>query len=332
MEDGESLFYAYALRSDDPSSPPYILTFASAAVCSQWWTLLQTEYPSSSRPSPQFFVVKTEDMELIQDDAKFFHLRDKWFYTSQVSPTCPFIVLPLQHSTGIPAIAPPQPAEEKANSSALDSLAESLARLAKIVESNAEHVRALSVAQSTGLQAMQEINESNSIQIKAISESQTKLQALVDQNASHYIALSNKSFQSQEKSRQAQEQTCKSQQQTQDILQTTVAQLQTLSRNQAELSQTCEGLLHSIENISSCVSQFTSNAISDTASSNSLCTTSFGPVGSPIRPGPRKLNRRVKGVWYEYDNMPAPSETARRRVDSGSMLTPPKSPTMYKHT
>ncbi|RMZ67600.1 hypothetical protein GMOD_00001548 [Pyrenophora seminiperda CCB06] len=331
MEDGDSLFYAYALRSDYPSSPPYILTFASAVICSQWWALVQAEYTASSRPSPQFFVIKSEDMELIQDDTKFFHLRDKWFYTSQDSPTCPPIVLPLQHTTGTPAVVPSQPAQQKADTATLDSLTESLARLAKTVESNAEQVHALSVAQSTGLQAMQEINESNSIQIKAIAESQIKLQGLVDQNASHYIALSNQSFQSQEQSRQAQEQTCKAQVQTQDILKTTISQLQTLAKNQTELSHTCEGLLHSIENISNCVSHFTSNAISDTASSHSLCTTSFDRVGSPIRPGPRKLNRRVKGVWYEYDSISGPSETPRQRVDSGSMLTPPKSPTAFKH-
>jgi hypothetical protein len=153
-------------------------------------------------------------MELIMEDPKFSDIHNKWFYTCQDSPTCPPIVLPLQHANGVPAVAPPQSAEEKMSTPALDSLAESLTRLAHVVESNAEQVHALSVAQSTGLQAMQEINESNSIQIKAISESQIKLQALVDQNASHYIALSNTSFQSHEQSRLAQEQTRKSQEQT----------------------------------------------------------------------------------------------------------------------
>ncbi|RAR13781.1 hypothetical protein DDE83_002818 [Stemphylium lycopersici] len=326
MEEGANLFYAYALRSDYPSSPPYILTFASATICSQWWNLVQQEYPSSARPSPQFFVVRTEDFELMQDDLKFFDLRNQWFYTSQDSPSCPPIVLPLQYANGAPAVSPPQPAEDKASNPAIDSLAESLTRLAGVVESNAEQVHALSVAQSTGLQAMQEINESNSIQIKAISESQTKLQALVDQNASHYIALSNTSFQSQQQSRQSQEKTRMAQEQTRDILKTTVSQLQTLSKNQTELSQTCKGMMRSIENLSNTFTQFSTSAISDTASNHSLSSNSFNALAPP----PRKLNKRVKGVWYEYDNLPTPSATPRKRVDSINVDTPPKSPMVIK--
>ncbi|CAN9274113.1 unnamed protein product [Alternaria alternata] len=288
MEEGGNLFYAYALRSDYPASPPYILTFASAAVCSQWWNLVQQEYTSSSRPSPQYFVVRSEDMELIMEDPKFSDIHNKWFYTCQDSPTCPPIVLPLQHANGVPAVAPPQSAEEKMSTPALDSLAESLTRLAHVVESNAEQVHALSVAQSTGLQAMQEINESNSIQIKAISESQIKLTSAI-------------------------------------------SQLQTLSKNQVELSQTCQGMMRSIETLGDSVTQFTSNVISDTASNQSLSTTSFNALATRISPPPRKLNRRVKGVWYEYDNVGSPDGTPRKRIDSVSVDTPPKSPVIFKH-
>ncbi|KAF1837625.1 hypothetical protein BDW02DRAFT_106390 [Decorospora gaudefroyi] len=333
QDEGGNLFYAYGLRSDYPASPPYILTFASAAICSQWWALVQQDYPSSSRPSPQFFVVRSEDMELIQDDPKFFSLRNKWFYTSQDSPTCPPIVIPLQHANGVPAaVASPPLTQENTSNPAIDSLAESLTRLAGVVESNAEQVHALSVAQSAGLHAMQEINESNSFQIKAISESQTRLQALVDQNASHYIALSNQSFQSQEQSRQAQEQTRKSQEhtqkaqeQTKDILKTTLSQLQTLSKNQIQLSQSCDGMMRSIESLSNSVTHFTSNALSDTASNHSLSA-----FATNMSPPPRKLNRRVKGVWYEYDSAPTSSNTQRRRIDSVNADTPPKSPVIFK--
>ena len=275
-------------------------------------------------------------MELIQDDPKFFSLRNKWFYSSQDSPTCPPIVLPLQYANGAPAMSPPPPASEKISTPALDSLAESLARLSSVVESNAEQVHALSVAQSTGLQAMQEINESNSIQIKAISESQIKLQALVDQNASHYIALSNTSFQSQESTRQAQERTLKAQDQTKAILDKTVAQLASLAKAQADLSQTCQSMIQSLD-------AFTHNtAVSDTASTHSLATMSSA-LASRISPPPRKLNRKIKGVWYEYDCTATPvaaagstasstaASTPRKRADSASGQTPPpKSPVAFK--
>jgi myosin heavy subunit len=272
-------------------------------------------------------------MELIQDDPKLFDIRNKWFYTSQDSPTCPPIIIPLQHANGVPAVAPPQPTEQKASNSAIDSLAESLTRLAGVVESNAEQVHALSVAQSAGLQAMQEINESSGTQIRAISDSQLKLQALVDQNASHYIALSNTSFQSQEQTRQSQEatrktqeQTQKSQEQTREILKTTVSQLQTLSKNHLQLAQNCEGMMRRIESLNSSVNQM---AMSDTASTHSCSANS----SNALVPAPRKLNRRVRGIWYEYDHLPeqqAHTTTTRRRVDS-TPVTPPKSPVVFKN-
>jgi hypothetical protein len=298
---------------------------------------VQHEYTCSARPSAQFFVVRSEDMELIQDDPKFFGMRNTWFFTSQDSPTCPPIVIPLQHANGVPAAPPPPPpppATEKASTTAMDSLVESLTRLASVVESNAEQVHALSVAQSAGLQAMQEICESNGTQIKAISDSQIRLQALVDQNASHYIALANRSFESQEQSRLAQEQTRKSQEQTRkaqeqtkDMLKTTLSQLQTLAKSQLQLSQSCDGMVRGIESLGNSVSHFTSSAMSDTASTHSMSAV----FANNMSPPPRKLNRRVKGVWYEYDNAPSPSGTPHRRIDSVNVDTPPKSPVIFKN-
>ena len=276
-------------------------------------------------------------MELMRDDTKFFDLRNKWFYTSQDSPTCPPIVIPLQNVNGSPVVAPLQPIEEKPTATVLNNLTENLERLASVVEKNVEQIQALTVAQSAGLQHMQHINESNSIQIKAIADSQIKLQALVDQNASHYIALSNKSFLSQEQSRQAheqmrqsQEQTWKSQDQTKDVLKSTVSQLQTLSKNQVQMSQTCEGMMRSVESLSNSVSQMTANAaLSDTASTQSTTSAaSFNTIANRISPGPRKLNRRIKGVWYEYDSITTPNGSPRKRFDS--VDTPPKTPIVFK--
>lgn len=276
--------------------------------------------------------MRSEDMELIQDDLKFFDLRNKWFYSSQDSPTCSPVVLPIQHANGTLALPPsPPPSEEKPNTTALDSLAESLTRLANIVETNAEQVHALSVAQSTGLQAMQEINESNSIQIKAISASQLKLQSLVDQNASHYIALSNKHFKSQESTRQAQERSQKAQDEAKDLLTSTLSHVNSLAKAQSDLAQTCQSMIQSFES-------FTHNnhsmVGSDAASLHSVgSTTSSGVLASRISPPPRKLNRRVKGVWYEYDNtVPGTGTTmVRKRADSVGVETPPpKSPVALK--
>ncbi|UPX20265.1 uncharacterized protein EKO05_0010504 [Ascochyta rabiei] len=321
----ESLFYAYALKSDYANSPPYLLTFATSDVCAQWWSLVQRSYPESTRPGAQLFVLKTDDMQAIQDDPRFFELRSKWFFTSQDRSNCATPVIPLQGTTGhLVARAPlpqAQPAAEKPASTAVDSLAEKLERLSSVVESSAEHIHALSVAQSAGLQRMQEINESNSTQIKALAESQAKLQALIDQNASHYIALSNTSFESHE--------------QVKHVLQATTAQIQSLSGSQAQLAQTCKAMVRTIETLSTSVDHMTvasppAASASETSSVQSTPPPSFtSAMANRISPAPRKLNRRIRGVWYEYDNNAAPTvHGAPRKLAPAPVLsTPPKTPT-----
>ncbi|XPS95775.1 hypothetical protein M3J09_005057 [Ascochyta lentis] len=322
----ESLFYAYALKSDYANSPPYLLTFATSDVCAQWWTLVQRSYPDSTRPGAQLFVLKTDDMQAIQDDPKFLELRNKWFFTSQDRSNCATPVIPLQGATGHLVahahLPQPLPAAEKPASTAVDSLAEKLERLSSVVESSAEHIHALSVAQSAGLQRMQEINESNSTQIKALAESQAKLQSLIDQNASHYIALSNTSFESHE--------------QVKHVLQATTAQIQSLSGSQAQLAQTCKAMMRSIESLGTSVEHMSIATppppppASDVSSVHSTSPPSFSSaMANRISPAPRKLNRRIRGVWYEYDNNAAPTVhgAPRKLAPAPNLSTPPKTPT-----
>ncbi|OAL57204.1 hypothetical protein IQ07DRAFT_30302 [Pyrenochaeta sp. DS3sAY3a] len=318
QDDQDGLFYAYALNSDYRNSPPNVLTFASAAICSQWWTLVKREYPDSTRPSSQFFVLKSYELEQIQDNPSFFDLQHKWFYTAPEKSTGPASILPLQNMRGDPIAAPQRPTPETKGPSAIDALSEKLDRLAGVVEVTAEQIHALSVAQSAGLQTMQEINESNSTQIMAIADAQIKLQALVDQNASHYIALSNTSFQSQEKIK--------------EIMKTTATQIQNLSKNHAQLVNTCDGMTRGIDSMSDSVSQLSLNvSMSDTASNHSTpSAATFSAMANRISPPPRKLNRRIKGVWYEYDTMSStPTGSPKRSVNF--VDTPPKSPLSVKN-
>ena len=264
-------------------------------------------------------------MEHIQDDPKFFHLRYKWFFASQDSRCTPAII-PLQHANGAPIAAtqlPPAPVETKTPPPAIDGLTESLEKLVNIAKTNAEQINALSVAQSAGLQAMQEINESNSTQIKAIADSQIRLQALVDQNASNYIALSNNTFQSQE--------------QVRDIMKTTATQIQSLSKNQSRFANTCDSMMRAIDSLSTSVEQMNLNtAMSDTASSHSVSSTaSLNALAGRISPAPKKLNRRVKAVWYEYDTkspspMSTPTGSPRKTVNF--VDTPPRTPSIMKRS
>lgn len=262
-------------------------------------------------------------MQSIQDDPKFLGLRGKWFFTSQDRSNCATPVIPLQGATGHlvarAPLPPSQPAVEKSTHTSVDSLAEKLERLSSVVESSAEHIHALSVAQSAGLQRMQEINESNSTQIKALAESQAKLQSLIDQNASHYIALSNTSFKSHE--------------QVKDVLQATTAQIQSLSGSQEQLAQTCKAMMRSIESLGTSVEHM--GAASPPAPSSDASTMhSLSPVSrttpstNRVNPAPRKLNRRIRGVWYEYDNEGEPKihGAPRKLALAPSVTSTPKAP------
>lgn len=292
------------------------LIIASAAVCSQWWVLVQREYPDALRPSSQLFVMKSDDLEHMSDNLRFHSLKHKWFFTGQDNLSNSSPVIPLQSADGHALATTQQPTADRPSSSSTDALAEKLDRLVGIVENTTEQIHALSVAQSAGLQRMQEINESNTAQIKALAESQAKLQALIDQNASHYIALSNSSFHAQESIK--------------NIMKTTASQIQGLSRNQAQLANTYDGMMRGIDNLATSVSQMNvSSAMSDTSSAVSS-PIPFSVMGNRINPPPRKLNRKIKGVWYEYDSAATPAESPPRRRSVAFADTSPKPPATVK--
>ncbi|KAJ4299342.1 hypothetical protein N0V90_004587 [Kalmusia sp. IMI 367209] len=309
----ENLFYAYAQKSDYAQSAPYVLTFASAHVADQWWHVVQREYPESTRPGPQLFILKGDDMqEQIQDNPKFYDLRNRWFYTPSDGATAP---IPLQDYRGNLVHAREPSKEEKSETSGFDmkGLEATLEKMTALITENTNSIRALSVAQSTGLQTMQEINESTSGQIKSLADNQAALQALVDRNASHYIALSNSSFNAQTT--------------MQSVLQSNAEQIASLAEGQKRLVATCEGMMRSVEKVGDAVNM----AASDTASNTSLMREtekSIGTIENRISPPPRKLNRKIKGVWYEYDDGPNSNRSGSLSPrKSGTMLdTPPKSP------
>jgi uncharacterized coiled-coil protein SlyX len=80
------LFYAYARRSDHTAFSRYILTFASAAVCNQWFELLSGEVDFKSiepvRESAQLFSFKGDDVPgHVWRHKAFDGIKTKWFYT-----------------------------------------------------------------------------------------------------------------------------------------------------------------------------------------------------------------------------------------------------------
>lgn len=249
--------------------------------------------------------------EQIEDNPRFFDLRNKWFYTPSDGATAP---IPLQDYRGNPVAAPPPPKEEKPETEGFDmsSLQATLDKMTAMITENTNSIRALSVAQSTGLQTMQEINESTSGQIKTLADNQAALQAIVAQNASHYIALSNSSFNAQTSMH--------------TILQSNAAQIASLAEGQERLAQTCEGMMRSVERSVEKVGEAMVTIGSDSASNSSALRETektIGTIVNRISPAPRKLNRRIKGVWYEYDDGPGGNVGMSTRK---GLETPPTTP------
>ncbi|KAK6438070.1 hypothetical protein LTR95_005732 [Oleoguttula sp. CCFEE 5521] len=75
-----NLFYAYAQKADDQRSR-FLLTFASASVANEWWLLVQAHFSECTRPGPQLFSFKTDDLlGKAWKHADFAHLKSKWMY------------------------------------------------------------------------------------------------------------------------------------------------------------------------------------------------------------------------------------------------------------
>lgn len=244
--------------------------------------------------------------EQIQDNPRFFELQNKWFYTpSEGSGGA--AVIPLQDWKGNPVMSAPAPTpsrpptaksipeegedgNKKESGFDMAKLSETLDKMNSMISENSAQIRALSVAQSEGLQRMQEINESNSTQIKALADGQSKLQGLMEQNASHYIALSNSSFSTQEGIKHT--------------LQMNAEQIHALADGQSKLATTCAGLMKTISSLGSTIGKVGDSVRSLGSVSKEDTETALSTMDnriSQISPAPRKLNRRIKGVWYEYD-------------------------------
>lgn len=68
------------MQGDDLKSR-YLLTFASATVANEWWLHVQHNFPDSSRPGPQLFSFKTDDLlAKAWRHPALEHLKSKWMY------------------------------------------------------------------------------------------------------------------------------------------------------------------------------------------------------------------------------------------------------------
>jgi hypothetical protein len=95
-------------QTDDIEASRYILTFSSARTCSDWWSLVKSEYggaPTNTRESAQLFSFHADDLPgKVWRNKKFEHLKSKWFYSqlggTHASGVGGHEVIPLQDEKG----------------------------------------------------------------------------------------------------------------------------------------------------------------------------------------------------------------------------------------
>jgi hypothetical protein len=73
------------MQTDDLKHSRYILTFSSARTCSEWWSLVQSEFrgpPVNTRESAQLFSFHGDDFpSRVWKHKRFEELKSKWFFT-----------------------------------------------------------------------------------------------------------------------------------------------------------------------------------------------------------------------------------------------------------
>ena len=174
---GGNLFYAYARKVRQPRclaatswliiptqgddlTSRYLLTFASASVANEWYSLVQSHFPSTTRPGSQLFSFKTDDMlPKAWRHPAFEHLQSKWMYISFSDTTSEGIggaaqgIIPVQdvHGNLLGGAASPSSSPEigKARKEVRDMkegvgrLEEHFEKMMEAVERNTEGVRKL---------------------------------------------------------------------------------------------------------------------------------------------------------------------------------------------
>lgn len=275
------------------------MTFASAAIANEWWSLVQSEYPDAGvRTSPQLFSFNGDKFPYkTANDKKFDHLKTKWFY-SQIGDSDgtggrPQDVIPVQNGKGellgiegAAADAAGGPAPSGAGN-------EQLERIRELVEANASQIKSLTETQSNDrgrMERMEKMIEENAIQVKALSESQAasqeQMKEIVEQNAAQIKALSEGQSANHE--------------QTKNFIKQNIDQLASLAKGQAT---TTEHLKQALEQSAKASSDMVKELKKQrqhhqSQTANGTVAESRVDCAHNVHPPPRKIEKTVIG--YDY--------------------------------
>ena len=177
------------MQTDNHWASRYLITFESAAICNEWWSLVESEYPSQGvRHGPQLFSFQGDNFpSKPANNKKFDDLKTKWLYTQFGDATGTGgrgqDILPLQDwngrilnasgspsGTSNPAQNPPKGKEKAASSGDDDDEDKERSKTGRF-DTN---------ALLESLQSMHSMVEMNNAQIAQLTESQARDQERVE--------------------------------------------------------------------------------------------------------------------------------------------------------
>ncbi|KAM0720057.1 hypothetical protein Q7P37_004193 [Cladosporium fusiforme] len=210
-----NLFYAYARQADDLHSR-YLLTFASASVANEWWSLIQTHFPDTTRPGPQLFSFQVDDfLGKAWKHAAFAQLKPKWMYIQFEGSTGGAAqgIIPVQDARGNMLGGASSNLEQQYRREArkearneVNILEERFEKMTEAVERNTEQISALTTAKTNEANAVEnkkdKVNgETNQHGTPGLSAHLDRISQLLEQNSAHVAKLTERQMENEERMR-----------------------------------------------------------------------------------------------------------------------------------
>jgi ribosome assembly protein YihI (activator of Der GTPase) len=188
----------------------YLLTFASARAANEWWDLVQTHHPDTTRPGPQLFSFANEDfLEGAWSNEAFAHLKPKWMYV-QLNDTATQTVIPVQDVRGsllVGTSSSPEHGSETRNGTknGAVTLEERFEKMMQVVERNTEQISALAKATEArdDGNAPRGVNgKADSVDTSELSGHLGRISQLLEQNSAHVASLAERQLENEQKMRE----------------------------------------------------------------------------------------------------------------------------------
>ncbi|KAM0707092.1 hypothetical protein Q7P35_006423 [Cladosporium inversicolor] len=217
IEEEGNLFYAYARRADE-LHPRYLLTFASAQVASEWWLLIQSCYPDTTRPGPQLFSFKKDDfLEQAWKHAALAHLQPKWMYIQYDDSTRGAAqgIIPVQDVQGNILGGAGSSSEQRSRGepkrdvmNGAGMLEERFEKMMEAVERNTEQIAALTDARSSeykvpATKTLASVNGTTGPSASSeLSSHLDRITQLLEQNCAHVASLAQRQADNEQRMRE----------------------------------------------------------------------------------------------------------------------------------